>query len=366
MGRSFASSTLRRVSDSDTVEGRAAAKSEIAAAKNETAASRKNQVVEAERRTAAAEAARQLLAEENERLRRQIEAQRAAKCRAFAGKTPDQNSAACFQCSASRRKRADQKSIATRLVTYSPRETGLEVNSCGHGRDRPAALVCLTKPPRDATFNLRSTTNETRRKGLPPTPNKSQEQGTRPAFIDVPKTHLCIGLRVFVCQLAARVLSRGGVCPAADQRGESAGDSPRLLGRADVNGANLAGNPRLIAPFSFKVDSPPPKGDASNWKLALTADASTPVGIYPVRIQTDDGISNPFLLAIGQLPQIAEKEDNSTFETAQKVPDPPLVMEGQVAGNDVDFFRFHGKKGQSILVDAQCARLGRALTRASA
>jgi hypothetical protein len=125
-----------------------------------------------------------------------------------------------------------------------------------------------------------------------------------------------------------------------------------------ISGANLAGNPRLIAPFGFKLDSPAPKGDASNWKLALTVDASTAVGIYPIRIQTDDGISNPFLLAIGQLQQIAEKEDNSTFETAQKIPDPPLVMEGQAAGNDVDFFRFHGKKGQAILVDAQCARIG--------
>ena len=127
------------------------------------------------------------------------------------------------------------------------------------------------------------------------------------------------------------------------------------------SGANLAGNPRLIAPFGFKLDSPAPKGDASNWKLTLTVDASTPVGIYPVRIQTDDGISNPFLLAIGQLPQIGEKEDNSTFETAQKIPDPPLVVEGQVAGNDVDFFRFRGKKGTSDL--RRCAvradRIGR-------
>ena len=82
-------------------------------------------------------------------------------------------------------------------------------------------------------------------------------------------------------------------------------------------------------------------------------------------MQTDDGISNPFLLAVGQLPQVAEKEDNSTFENAQKIPDPPLVVEGQSAGNDVDFFRFHGKKGQAIVVDAQCAGSDRGLTRAS-
>ena len=82
------------------------------------------------------------------------------------------------------------------------------------------------------------------------------------------------------------------------------------------------------------------------------------MGVYPIRVQTDDGISNPFLLAVGQLPQVDEKEDNSTFETAQSIPEPPLVVEGQVAANDVDFFRFHGKKGQLIVVDAQCARIG--------
>ncbi len=127
-----------------------------------------------------------------------------------------------------------------------------------------------------------------------------------------------------------------------------------------ISGANLAANPRLIAPFAFRIDPlpAPAKSDAANWKIKLTVAADVAVGVYPVRIQTDDGISNPFLLAVGQLPQVAEKEDNSTFETAQAIPDPPLVVEGQVAANDVDFFRFHGKKGQFIVVDAQCARIG--------
>src|SRR5439155_4480517 len=56
-------------------------------------------------------------------------------------------------------------------------------------------------------------------------------------------------------------------------------------------------------------------------------------------------------------PQVAEKEENSTFETAQPVP-APVVVEGQSAGNDVDYFRFPGRKGQRIVVDAQCARIG--------
>jgi hypothetical protein len=127
-----------------------------------------------------------------------------------------------------------------------------------------------------------------------------------------------------------------------------------------VSGSNLAGNPRLIAPFHFQVEPSPAtaKSDAANWKIKLTVATDVALGVYPIRIQTDDGISNPFLLAIGQFPQVVEKEENSTFETAQAIPDPPLVIEGQVAGNDVDFFRFHGKKGELIVVDAQCARIG--------
>jgi len=128
-----------------------------------------------------------------------------------------------------------------------------------------------------------------------------------------------------------------------------------------IVGSNLAGNPRLIAPFGFQLDPPAAdqgKSDASSWKLKLTVAPTAAVGVYPIRVQTDDGISNPFLWVVGQLPQIVEKEDNSTFETAQPIKEPPLVVEGQIAGNDVDFFRFHGRKGQFIVVDAQCARIG--------
>ena len=141
-----------------------------------------------------------------------------------------------------------------------------------------------------------------------------------------------------------------GINPLGAQRGVST--------TVTVSGTNLAGNPRLLAPFKFVVAAPAPAGsDAANAKLALTVDSETPLGVYPVRVQTDDGISNPFLFAVGQLPQVTEKEDNSTFETAQVV-NVPAVIEGQAAGNDVDCYRFAGKKGQKLVVDAQCARIG--------
>ncbi len=122
-----------------------------------------------------------------------------------------------------------------------------------------------------------------------------------------------------------------------------------------VFGTGLEGKPRLIAPFAAEVAVV--AVDAASWKLRITPAADTPVGSYAVRVATDDGLSNPFLLAIGQVPQVAEKEDNGSFDAAQPIPI-PVVVEGQSAANDVDFFRFAGKKGQRIVVDAQCARIG--------
>jgi hypothetical protein len=159
-------------------------------------------------------------------------------------------------------------------------------------------------------------------------------------------------IQAFGAEVSAAPPQIGNIAPLGVRRG--------VVNEVTISGSNLAGNPRLIAPFTFQIEPlpAPAKSDAANWKMKLTVAADVAVGVYPIRIQTDDGISNPFLLAVGQLPQVAEKEDNSSFESAQAIPDPPLVIEGQVAGNDVDFFRFHGKKGELIVVDAQCARIG--------
>jgi hypothetical protein len=136
------------------------------------------------------------------------------------------------------------------------------------------------------------------------------------------------------------------------------GASRGVMTELAISGSDLAGNPRLIAPFPFQLESPAPKSDAATWRLKWVVAPEVAVGVYPVRVQTDDGVSNPFLVAVGQLPQVLEKEENSAFESAQAIPEPPVVVEGRVADNDVDFFRFRGHRGQRITIDAQCARIG--------
>jgi hypothetical protein len=124
-----------------------------------------------------------------------------------------------------------------------------------------------------------------------------------------------------------------------------------------ISGGNLAANPQVIAAIPIGVEPGAGALEAGKWPVKLLVPAEVPLGVYPIRIKTDDGISNPFLLAVGQLVSVAEKEDNTTFEQAQAVTI-PCVVEGTVSGNDVDYFKFAGVKGQRIVVDAQCARIG--------
>jgi hypothetical protein len=143
----------------------------------------------------------------------------------------------------------------------------------------------------------------------------------------------------------------GDISPSGVQRG--------IASEVTISGGNLAGHPRLVAPFAFRAEPVDPKrSGATSWTFKIVVAPEVAVGVYLIRVQTDEGLSNPFLLAVGQLPQVAEKEDNGTFEAAQVLPAIPLVVEGQAAGNDVDYFKFAGKKGQWIVVDAQCARIG--------
>ncbi len=125
-----------------------------------------------------------------------------------------------------------------------------------------------------------------------------------------------------------------------------------------LSGERLGANPRLIASFPFQVEAlPPERSKPEAWAFKLTVPATVAVGSRPIRVQTDDGVSAPLLFSIGQLPQVAEIEDNNRIDAAQAVA-APAVVEGRVAGNDVDCFRFAGRKGQKIVVDAQCARIG--------
>src|SRR5262245_32926721 len=100
-------------------------------------------------------------------------------------------------------------------------------------------------------------------------------------------------------------------------------DSPRLTGSTPVGvqrgkatdvtiqGSGLKDSPRLFAPFPFRIEATAGAGsEDAKWKVTLLVDRGVAAGVYPIRVVTDSGVSNPILFAVGQLTQVSEVEPN--------------------------------------------------------
>ena len=147
-------------------------------------------------------------------------------------------------------------------------------------------------------------------------------------------------------------------------------DPPKLTGTAPLGvqrgkptevtfrGSGLVDRPRLFAPFICQLEESAGEGGRGG-RLEGPADRRWPDcgrglsrprrdglgGIQPDLVRGRPGTAGP------------EVEPNNTFEVAQPIPS-PVVVEGECSGNDEDFFRFAGRKGDRIVVDAVCARIG--------
>jgi hypothetical protein len=159
---------------------------------------------------------------------------------------------------------------------------------------------------------------------------------------------------VVLFSATARLSAAPPVLTTIMPRGAERGKPVELV----VSGANLTPQTRLILPFKATQKLlPDAKLNPAQVRFQLTVDPSVPIGLYMVRLATEDGVSPFLLFGVDAFPNVTEVEDNSSFEKAQKV-SVPVVITGQCAGGDVDFFQFTAKKGQRLIVESECARLG--------
>lgn len=85
----------------------------------------------------------------------------------------------------------------------------------------------------------------------------------------------------------------------------------------------------------------------------------------PLQVKNGDEWSlNMVKLAVGNDPEVAEKEPNNSAAQAQTV-SLPVAINGHISGGvkaggaaDEDYFRFHARQGENITVDVAAARLG--------
>lgn len=100
-------------------------------------------------------------------------------------------------------------------------------------------------------------------------------------------------------------------------------------------------------PFAFDVEVP----------------QDQPARVYECRVATDQAVSSVTHLLVTPYPVIEEEEkkDNNSFDTAQEVTVPSTVCGLVEKSEDLDCYKFKGKKGQEITIQVYAQRVTEAI-----
>lgn len=102
---------------------------------------------------------------------------------------------------------------------------------------------------------------------------------------------------------------------------------------------------------------PPAKPLVKGVKLKVTVAADAVLGVREFRIASSLGISSIGQLVIVDDPVIMESAANNTLQQAQPITLPCVVAGKLEVVEDVDFFKFEAKAGQTLTFELFCARL---------
>ena len=152
------------------------------------------------------------------------------------------------------------------------------------------------------------------------------------------------------------------ILPHGAQRGKTL--TLHIRGSELPAGAKL--QTTLPAGISRLVPSVGDPGMNADLPFLLSINPGAPVGLYPIRVLTKDGISNLVLFSVGDLPEVDENEVNNpkilnnTAATAEKIAI-PTVINGTLTEADEDYYAFTAKAGQKLVFEVEARRAGSAI-----
>jgi hypothetical protein len=141
-----------------------------------------------------------------------------------------------------------------------------------------------------------------------------------------------------------------------------------LVGRNLGEGAKIWSTmPASFTPLAAQTSDTVMPGGSASFLVEPTADI--PVGVYPIRVETPEGISNIQLFAVGSFPEFTEDESrpgslphsNDTIETAQALPSAPFTLNGTLRGPERDTYRYSATKGEKRVFEIEARRCGSAI-----
>jgi hypothetical protein len=123
--------------------------------------------------------------------------------------------------------------------------------------------------------------------------------------------------------------------------------------RLTITGSGLAPNPRVDLPIA-SFDQKVVKGSTPGRLIVeLTIPAETKPGYYPLRVQTENGLSNALSVALDELPE-RTLADTSLEKPAAL----PAAFSGTISGSQVARIYFRGKAGERVVADVEARRIG--------
>lgn len=116
-----------------------------------------------------------------------------------------------------------------------------------------------------------------------------------------------------------------------------------------VNGAGVAGEP-VADP---KAD---PAKEQTSYQIRFTAQADAQLGVREYRLATPQGLSTVGQLVVVRDPVVVETKDNNTAAKATPVTLPAAICGAIEAAEDVDYYKFSAKAGQTLSFHVRSAR----------
>ena len=138
-----------------------------------------------------------------------------------------------------------------------------------------------------------------------------------------------------------------------------------------VVGQNLGEGAAVISnlPATFTPMAPAKNAMGKNATFLVEPTTEWAVGVYTIRVQATNGLSNILLFSVGSFPEIAEEESrpgalphqNDSIENAQPLPSTPVTLNGTLQGPERDMYRIQGKAGERRVFEVEARRAGSAI-----
>ncbi len=171
-----------------------------------------------------------------------------------------------------------------------------------------------------------------------------------------------LALALLLCSAAIAEPAINSMEPHGGQRGKSL--TLILKGSGLTDGAKLeTAIPGAVSRLA------PPKGAAEGAELPFLIELKkdAPVGLYPVRVVTEEGISNVVLFSVGVFPEIEEREaatpkaTNGDVKSAEHLDSLPATINGTLTPADVDLYAFTVKAPRKLVFEVEAAAAASAI-----